>query len=115
MNKQSSEFSSLDAREKAATEGALVRCRAIADRIVEALATTKPAHLTVESLADFCASLERAAEILDTTEIGERCAESAGPGPEEFCGELRGPCGLGMEFPSTLSHLSPAGWGAPQC
>ena len=62
--KQSSEFRSLDAREKAATEGALASCRAIAERIVEQLSTTRPAQLNIQSLADFCASLERAAEIL---------------------------------------------------
>ena len=62
--KQSSEFRSLHAREKAATEGALASCRAIAERIVEQLDTTKPEHLSVESLAEFYASLERATEIL---------------------------------------------------
>ena len=62
--KQSSEFRSLHAREKAATEGALASCRAIAERIVEQLDTTKPEHLSVESLAEFYASLERAIEIL---------------------------------------------------
>jgi ubiquinone biosynthesis protein UbiJ len=64
MIKQSSEFRSLDAREKAATEGALASFRAIAERIAQELDTTKPEHLSIESLADFCASLERAVEIL---------------------------------------------------
>ena len=67
MIKQSSQFRSLDAHEKAATEGALVRCRSIADRIVQELGTTKPEHLNKEALADFCASLERAVEILAHT------------------------------------------------
>ena len=63
-NNQSSEFRSLDAREKAATEGALASCRAVTEQIVEQLDTTKPEHLSVESLAEFYASLERAIEIL---------------------------------------------------
>jgi hypothetical protein len=65
--KQSSEFRSLDACERAATAGALVRCRSIADRIAQELGTTKPEHLNKESLADFWASLERAVEILAHT------------------------------------------------
>jgi hypothetical protein len=61
--KQPSEFRSLDG-EKAATEGVLASCRAIAERIAQELDTTKPENLSVESLAEFYASLERAAEVL---------------------------------------------------
>jgi hypothetical protein len=64
MINQSSQFTSLDAHEKAATEGALVRCRSIAERILQELVTSKPEHFSPESLAEFYASLEQAAEVL---------------------------------------------------
>jgi hypothetical protein len=58
----SDEFDSLDATEKAALEGALDRCRALAAQIERALCNKKPEHFVDKlSLADFCASLESAA------------------------------------------------------
>jgi hypothetical protein len=65
--KQSSEFRSLDACERAATAGALVRCRSIADRIAQELGTTKPEHLNKESLADFWPRLSEPSRILAHT------------------------------------------------
>ena len=63
----SDEFRSLDANEKAALKSALIRCRALAARIESALCNEKPEHFLDElTLADFYASLERAAEVLST-------------------------------------------------
>jgi len=59
----SDKFESLDANEKAAL---LYRCRALAGRIGEELRKKKPEHFVDErSLADFHASLERAAWVLE--------------------------------------------------
>jgi hypothetical protein len=61
----SDDFDSLDAREKAAAEGALNRCRALAGQIESELCNRKPEHFVDKlSLAEFYASLERAADIL---------------------------------------------------
>jgi len=61
----SDEFRSLDAREKAALKGALIRCRALVGRIESALCNEKPEHFLDElTLADFYAALERAADVL---------------------------------------------------
>ena len=61
----SDEFDSLDATEKAAAERALKRCRALARQIESKLHKAKPEHFVDKSsLADFCASLESAADIL---------------------------------------------------
>jgi hypothetical protein len=61
----SDKFDSLDAIEKAAVEGALKRCRILARQIESKLRNKKPEHFIDElSLADFCASLERAANVL---------------------------------------------------
>jgi hypothetical protein len=61
----SDEFRSLDAREKAALKGALIRCRALVGRIESALCNEKPEHFLDElTLADFYASLKRATDIL---------------------------------------------------
>jgi hypothetical protein len=61
----SDEFDSLDTNEKTALKGALIRCRALLGRIESALSDKTPEHLVNEqTLADFCASLERAADIL---------------------------------------------------
>jgi len=63
----SDEFDSLDANEKAAVESTLYRCRALVGRIGEELRKKKPEHFVDErSLADFHASLERAADVLST-------------------------------------------------
>ena len=62
----SDEFDNLDASEKAALESALYRCRAVAGRIGEELRKKKPERFVDEgSLADFHASLECAAWILE--------------------------------------------------
>jgi hypothetical protein len=61
--KQSSECSAI---EKAATGAALDRCRALADKIKSELRKKRPEHFVdVLSLADFQASLERAASVLE--------------------------------------------------
>jgi predicted nucleic acid-binding Zn-ribbon protein len=64
----SDEFDDLDANERAALESALNRCRALAGRIGEELRKKEPEHFVDErSLADFHASLERAASVLEQT------------------------------------------------
>jgi hypothetical protein len=61
----SDKFESLDAKEKAALESTLYRCRALVGRIGEELRKKKPEHFVDErSLADLHASLERAADVL---------------------------------------------------
>jgi hypothetical protein len=56
----------LSAIEKAGTEAALDRCRALAHRIQTDLRDKKPEHfMNVMSLADFQVSLERAASVLE--------------------------------------------------
>ena len=62
----SDKFKSLDANEKAALQSTLYRCRALVGRIGEELRKKKPEHFVDErSLADFHASLEHAASVLD--------------------------------------------------
>jgi hypothetical protein len=62
----SDEFDSLDPKEKAATEAALKRCHALAGQIESELHNKKPEHFIDKlSLADFYASLERAAWVLE--------------------------------------------------
>jgi len=66
----SDEFDNLDANEKAALESMLYRCRALAGRIGEELRKKKPEHFVDERLlADFHASLEHAASVLEQTDI----------------------------------------------
>jgi hypothetical protein len=61
----SEEFDSLDANQKAALKGALIRCRALMGRIESALCNKKPEHFVDElTLADFYASLGRVTDIL---------------------------------------------------
>ena len=61
-------FKSLDANQKAALESTLYRCRALVGRIGEELRKKKPEHFVDErSLADFHASLEHAASVLEQT------------------------------------------------
>jgi hypothetical protein len=60
----SDEFRSLDAREKAALEAALDRCRVLAGQIESMLRNERRHFVDKVSLADFHASLERAADIL---------------------------------------------------
>ncbi len=60
----SGDFDSLNAREKAALEAALKRCCVLADRIESILRIERRDFVDKVSLADFCASLERAADVL---------------------------------------------------
>jgi hypothetical protein len=61
-----SEFDMLDATEKAAMEGALNRCRALVDKVVRELGEKKSEDFANSLLlADFQASLEQAAEVLE--------------------------------------------------
>jgi hypothetical protein len=61
----SDEFRSLGAIEKAAVQGALDRCRALAALIESELRSKKPEHFIDKlSLADFYVSLQRAADVL---------------------------------------------------
>jgi hypothetical protein len=60
----SDEFCSLDAREQAALEAALKKCRVLAAKIESELCNRKPEHFDKLALADFYASLERAADVL---------------------------------------------------
>jgi hypothetical protein len=59
----SDEFSSLDARERAALEAALKRCRVLADQIESILRNERREFVDKDSLADFYASLQRAADV----------------------------------------------------
>jgi len=62
----SHEFDRLDAIERAGTEAALDRCRSLAAQIASELRNKKPEHFVDKlSLADFYASLERAAGVLE--------------------------------------------------
>jgi glutathione S-transferase len=61
----SDEFDGLDAIEKAAIEAALNRCRALARQIESKLRNKRPEHFADKlSLADFCVSVQRAADVL---------------------------------------------------
>ena len=61
----SHEFEGLDATEKAGIEAALNRCRRLAAQIESELRNKGPEHFADKlSLADFYASLERAADVL---------------------------------------------------
>jgi hypothetical protein len=60
----SDEFRSLDAREKAALAAALKRCRVLAGQIERILCNEKRHFADKSSLADFYASLQRAANVL---------------------------------------------------
>jgi hypothetical protein len=69
----SDDFDSLDAREKAAAEAALNRCRVLAAKIDDELCNKKSEHFVGKLvLADICAALERAADAL-----GQRGRQSA--------------------------------------
>jgi hypothetical protein len=60
----SDEFRSLAARERAAVEAALKRCRILADQIESILRNERREFVDQGSLADFYASLQRAADVL---------------------------------------------------
>jgi hypothetical protein len=79
----SDEFDNLDANEKPALESTLYRCRALAGRIGEELRKKKPEHFVDErSLADFHASLERAAWVLEQKTAKGLQERSRFPGQE---------------------------------
>jgi hypothetical protein len=59
------DFDNLEATEKAGIEGALNRCRALAAQIASELCNKRPKLLLDKvSLADVCASLEQAVDVL---------------------------------------------------
>jgi hypothetical protein len=60
----SDEFCSLDAREKAALEAALKKCRVLADQIESILRNERREFVDKVSLAEFYVALERAADVL---------------------------------------------------
>ena len=79
---QLSEFETLCATEKVATQRALDKCRGLADRIKSELRKEKPEPFDhVVSLADFLASLERAASALE--EKSRRWQKMMGCGEDE--------------------------------
>jgi hypothetical protein len=77
-----SEFHTLDVNERAATERALKRCLALADKIARELSKKKPEDFpSTLSLADFQASLERVAEVLEDHPPKNRAVHGAGKRP----------------------------------
>ena len=71
----SGEFDNLAEIEKAAVEAALNRCRALAAQIESELHKKRPAHFVDKlSLADFYASLEHAADVIE--QKGQRSVEN---------------------------------------
>jgi hypothetical protein len=81
----SDDFDSLDATEKAAVEAALNRCRALAVQIQSKLRKTRPKHFVDElALADFYASLQRAADVLGqkTRQSGDNTSAPAVKGSQ---------------------------------
>jgi hypothetical protein len=70
----SGEFDNLAEIEKAAVEAALNRCRVLASQIASRLRNKRPEHFVDKlSLADFYASLERAADVIE--QKGQRSVE----------------------------------------
>jgi hypothetical protein len=62
----SDDFASLDAIEMAGVEAAVNRCRVLARQIERKLRNKRPEHfLDKVSLADLCASLEHAVDVLE--------------------------------------------------
>jgi hypothetical protein len=73
----SDEFENLDVTEKAAVEAALNRCRILASQIEGELRKKRPEHLLDKALlADLCASLEHAVDVL-----GQKGRQPAGNTP----------------------------------
>ena len=72
----SDEFGSLDANERAGVEAALDRCRSLATQIESKLRIRTRVHFVDKSsLADFYASLERAAGVLE--QLNRQSVENA--------------------------------------
>ena len=66
MSGRLTEFHRLDAIERAATQAALDRCRALADQIASELLKKRAEDFqNLTALADFHASLESAADLLE--------------------------------------------------
>ena len=83
----SHEFDRLDAIERAGTEAALDRCRSLAAQIASELRNKKPEHFVDKlSLADFYASLERAAGVLE--QLSRHSVENA-PGAMVRASQVR--------------------------
>jgi hypothetical protein len=79
----SDKFKRLDANERAALESTLYRCRALVGWIGEELRKKEPEHFVDErSLADFHASLEHAASVLEQT-IQDNTPTSTAKGLQE--------------------------------
>jgi len=84
----SDEFDSLDATEKAAVEAALNRCRGLAAQIAGELRSKRPEHFVDKlSLADFYASLERAAGVLE--QLSRQSVDDAPDAVVSFAGAGR--------------------------
>jgi hypothetical protein len=67
----------LDAIETAAMEAALSRCRALVRQIQSKLRNKRPEHFVDKlSLADFCASVEKAADVLNRSVVSR---------PQQIC------------------------------
>jgi hypothetical protein len=67
----SDEFDSLDVVEKAAVGAELNRCRVLAAKIANELRNKRPEQFADRwSLADIHSSLERAADVLSTVNVG---------------------------------------------
>ena len=73
----SHQFEDLDAAERAGIERALNRCRHLAAQIESELRNKRREHFDELLLADLCASLEEAANVLG--EKGRRSAETTRP------------------------------------
>ena len=72
----SDEFDSLDAIERAGTQGAVDRCRSLAAQIASELHNKRPEHFVDKlALAEFYASLERAAGVLE--QLSRQSVENA--------------------------------------
>ena len=83
----SDEFDSLDAIEKAGVKGALNRCRTLAAQIESKLRNKRPEHFVDKSsLADFYASLEHAAGVLEQK---SRQSVENGPDPVAKASQVR--------------------------
>jgi hypothetical protein len=71
----SDEFDNLAEIEKAAVEAALNRCRVLAGQIASGLRNKRAEHFVDKlSLADFCVSLEHAADVIE--QKGQRSVEN---------------------------------------
>ena len=99
-----SEFDTLDATERTAMEGALNRCRDLVDKVASELGERKSGDFaSILSLADFQASLERAAEVLRTE--SRQSAKKIKP-RDDVGSVLLSSSGAGMPEPTRATRLS---------